>query len=63
MGKLYKISGLIRLRKISANLFFFLVVFFAAQHVKAQMEFVENKGQWHSNVNYRGDFNTGSFFI
>lgn len=63
MGKLYKISGLIRLRKISANLFFFLVVFFAAQRVKAQMEFVENKGQWHSNVNYRGDFNTGSFFI
>ncbi len=27
------------------------------------MEFVENKGQWHSNVTYRGDFNTGSFFM
>ena len=30
---------------------------------KAQMEFVQNKGQWHSNVTYRGDFNTGSFFL
>ena len=28
-----------------------------------QMEFVQNKGQWHSNVNYRGDFKTGSFFL
>ena len=27
------------------------------------MEFVENKGQWNSNVNYRGDFKTGSFFV
>jgi gliding motility-associated-like protein len=27
------------------------------------MEFVENKGQWNKNVNYRGDFKTGSFFI
>ncbi|MEP7164915.1 MAG: PKD domain-containing protein [Ferruginibacter sp.] len=31
--------------------------------MKAQMEFVENKGQWDKNVNYRGDFKTGSFFI
>ncbi len=29
----------------------------------AQMEFVENKGQWHENVTYRGDFTTGSFFM
>lgn len=27
------------------------------------MEFVENKGQWHSNVKFRGDFSTGSFFL
>jgi gliding motility-associated-like protein len=31
--------------------------------LKAQMEFVENKGQWHSNVNYKGDFKTGAFFL
>jgi gliding motility-associated-like protein len=29
----------------------------------AQMEFVENKGQWDNHVNYRGDFKTGSFFL
>jgi gliding motility-associated-like protein len=27
------------------------------------MEFVQNKGQWDNNVIYRGDFNTGSFFM
>ncbi|MBC7866909.1 MAG: PKD domain-containing protein, partial [Gloeobacteraceae cyanobacterium ES-bin-316] len=31
--------------------------------VQAQMEFVENKGQWHSNVQYQGDFKTGAFFL
>ncbi|RYE21217.1 MAG: PKD domain-containing protein [Sphingobacteriales bacterium] len=31
--------------------------------VMAQMEFVQNKGQWHSNVHYKGDFKTGSFFL
>ncbi|RZA01469.1 MAG: hypothetical protein EOO68_10375, partial [Moraxellaceae bacterium] len=31
--------------------------------VQAQMEFVENKGQWHSNVKFKGDFNTGAFFL
>ncbi|MFZ4770478.1 MAG: hypothetical protein ACOYLO_09890, partial [Ferruginibacter sp.] len=29
----------------------------------AQMEFVENKGQWHSNVDFKGDFKTGAFFL
>jgi gliding motility-associated-like protein len=27
------------------------------------MEFVQNKGQWNPAVTYRGDFNTGSFFM
>ncbi|MBS1741711.1 MAG: PKD domain-containing protein [Bacteroidetes bacterium] len=27
------------------------------------MEFVENKGQWHELVQYKGDFNGGSFFL
>lgn len=27
------------------------------------MEFTENKGQWDPKVKYRGDFNTGSFFL
>lgn len=29
----------------------------------AQMEFIQNKGQWDSRVEYRGDFSTGSFFL
>ena len=27
------------------------------------MEFVENKGQWNSAVQYKGDFKTGAFFL
>ena len=29
----------------------------------AQTQFVENKGQWDTKVNYRNDFSTGSFFL
>lgn len=29
----------------------------------AQMEFVENKGQWNKQVDYKGDFSTGSFYL
>lgn len=42
---------------------FFSFIIMAGLQGRAQMEFVENKGQWHPNVQYRGDFNTGSFFI
>ena len=31
--------------------------------VFAQMEFVQNKGQWHSNIQFKGDFKTGAFFL
>ncbi len=33
------------------------------EHVQAQMEFIQNKGQWDSKVEYRGEFSTGAFFI
>ncbi|MBS1510018.1 MAG: PKD domain-containing protein [Bacteroidetes bacterium] len=36
---------------------------FATLTVNAQMEFIENKGQWDSRVKYRGDFGSGSFFL
>ncbi len=29
----------------------------------AQMEFIQNKGQWDKRVNYKTDFTTGSFFL
>jgi hypothetical protein len=37
--------------------------FFIVQNAKAQMEFIENKGQWDNKVEYKGDFSTGSFFL
>ena len=33
------------------------------QHASAQMEFIQNKGQWDNRVEYRADFSTGSFFL
>ncbi len=30
---------------------------------KAQIQFVENKGQWDSKVNFKSDFSTGAFFL
>ena len=36
---------------------------FIAGASTAQMEFIENKGQWNSKVNYRGDFTSGAFFL
>lgn len=38
-------------------------VLFLAGSASAQMEFIQNKGQWNGKVNYRGDFRTGSFFL
>lgn len=34
-----------------------------AQEGSATFEFIENKGQWDKQVRFRGDFNTGSFFL
>ena len=45
---------------------FFLTVastVFVVHTSNAQMEFVENKGQWDSKVNFRGNFTAGSFFL
>lgn len=44
---------------------FLAIVFFLFSYsaTKAQMEFVENKGQWNKKVNYKGDFKSGSFFL
>ncbi len=36
---------------------------FSISMAHAQMEFVENKGQWNSAVDYRGLFPTGSFYL
>ncbi len=44
----------------------FIILLLAILHVEivnAQMEFIQNKGQWDNHVEYRGDFSTGSFFL
>jgi gliding motility-associated-like protein len=44
-------------------LFIFSALLFSVKNAAAQVQFVENKGQWNQKVNYRGDFGTGSFFL
>jgi gliding motility-associated-like protein len=44
--------------------FLFLVTaFLLGTNAFAQMEFVQNKGQWNSKINYKGDFKTGAFYL
>jgi hypothetical protein len=39
------------------------VLFFSVLPSYGQLQFVENKGQWDSRVNFRADIQTGAFFI
>ena len=43
--------------------FLYALPCFLAFSASAQVEFIQNKGQWNGKVNYRGDFSTGSFFL
>jgi len=49
--------------KILRQFIVLLSLIFFAQPILAQIEFVQNKGQWNSRVQYRGDFSTGAFFL
>jgi gliding motility-associated-like protein len=51
------------LNKITKFLLTVAATIFVAHTTTAQMEFVENKGQWDNKVNFRADFSTGSFFL
>lgn len=51
-----------RLKKIRATLLLLATVFAANKGI-AQMQFIENKGQWDDRVQYRGDFSAGAFFL
>ncbi len=51
------------MQKIYLILFISLGIFLIPNSLFAQLEFVQNKGQWHQNVQYRTDFNTGSFYL
>ena len=54
---------MIILSKIIRHFFSLVSLIFLAHDGQAQMEFIQNKGQWDSRVAYRGDFSTGSFFL
>ena len=49
--------------KILTSFFTAIAFFILPCATFAQMQFTENKGQWHTNVQYRGDFSSGSFFL
>ncbi len=50
-------------RKIILDFLLTLATFFVVESGFSQMQFIQNKGQWDTKVNYRGDFSTGSFFL
>ncbi|MEO7523438.1 MAG: PKD domain-containing protein [Ferruginibacter sp.] len=54
---------MIRLNKILGGLLLLFSCFSFSKSADAQMEFVENKGQWHEKVQYKGDFKAGNFFL
>ena len=54
---------MIILRKIIFGFILILAAVWSIGPACAQVEFVENKGQWDNRVNYRGDFAGGAFFL
>jgi gliding motility-associated-like protein len=51
------------LRKTILQFITIFTLTFVAQLAHAQVEFIQNKGQWDSKVEYRADFSSGSFFL
>lgn len=51
------------LKKIASPILLSVFILSAPFFSYAQMEFVENKGQWDNRVDFRGDFTSGSFFV
>jgi gliding motility-associated-like protein len=56
-------NGVTVLNKITRLFLTIIFTSFIGLAVNAQMEFVENKGQWDSRVNFKGDFSSGSFYL
>lgn len=42
---------------------FILITFFVTQKIFAQLEFIENKGQWDPRVKYMSNAGSGSFYL
>ncbi|MEP7107419.1 MAG: PKD domain-containing protein [Ferruginibacter sp.] len=52
-----------KLRLFSACLFSLVLVFGFISPSVAQLQFIENKGQWDNKVNFKADIQTGAFFM
>ncbi|MEP7144731.1 MAG: hypothetical protein ABI707_17745, partial [Ferruginibacter sp.] len=48
---------------LTVSLFILMFIFGVATPSVAQLQFIENKGQWDSKVNFKADIQTGAFFI
>jgi gliding motility-associated-like protein len=51
------------LRKSQSVILTVLTLCFLSFHAVAQLQFVENKGQWGNQFDYKSDFSTGAFFL
>jgi len=51
--------------KTQKHIFFLLLILITSRLAAQQsnFDFVENKGQWNSQVKFKGDVGTGSFFL
>lgn len=54
---------MIILRKILFKSLLLFTAILTVQLASAQMEFVENKGQWDTRADYKGTFGNGAFFL
>ncbi|MEJ7587541.1 MAG: hypothetical protein WKI04_08265 [Ferruginibacter sp.] len=52
-----------KILKLFTACFFVVLVSAIITPALAQLQFVENKGQWDSKVNFRADIQTGAFFV
>lgn len=51
------------MKQIYRELTIFIVLALGAISAFAQYEFIENKGQWHENVNFKMELNDGALFL
>jgi len=51
------------LQKISTYFLLIFATLFVAKSSYAQLQFIENKGQWNKAVVFKSDISTGSFFL
>ncbi|MFT3912435.1 MAG: hypothetical protein QM737_23610 [Ferruginibacter sp.] len=49
--------------KTLLSLFLFLQFFFIPGYSHAQIQFIENKGQWNNEVKFKQDLSSGAFFL